>query len=216
MLASTSNFSHYEKDGRAYERITQVLSRFEDPSLANWKARVGLKEASRIKKKAMGIGTNVDNAIRAYIDGRKQIKLKSKEAENCFDAFRHWLADYGYHGLVCGTPLFDDVLMVAGTPDILRSSEVIDIKCSSVISDNYWLQTEFYGRMKGGEPHNYWKSILRLDKNLGIYEYKRVPLSDADWDAVRSAITLYRWYQKPVIDGKEEDLDANSITHHKE
>lgn len=206
------NYKTYEKDGKEYERITTILGYFKSPDLVDWTLKVGKAEANRIKKSATSIGTNVDEAIKAYILGEKPVKLKTQESKTCWEAWLSWVRDYSPKSMKIGFPLFDNHYMVAGTPDILieTGEEVLDVKCSSEIRDEYWLQTEFYGRKLGYIT----KSILRLDKNLGIYEYKKMPLMEEHWEAVEGAIKLFRYYNKPDKVGRKEEEIA--ITYDKE
>ena len=67
------------------------------------------------------------------------------------------------------TQYFDD-WGVAGTLDLLGDTKLIDIKTSRKVSDTYWLQLAVYNRRLGRE-----RWVLRLDKNLGEYEYVRCP-----------------------------------------
>ena len=189
---------YYEVEGKRFDRITAILDYFPDPDLVSWKVRVGGKEASRIGTIAKNIGSNVDEVIKAEIDGLKSCKLKSNEAKNCHSAFNDWAKDYSLMLRSCQT-VYSNELMVAGTPDIEDSDTVIDIKCSSSIKDSYWLQTEFYGRLLNKQ----FKAILRLDKNLAIYEFKKMPLNDTHWAAVCGLITAYRFFNKTVTNGME-------------
>jgi hypothetical protein len=147
-------------------------------------------------------GTNVDEAIRAHVSGEKVKKFKTQEEENCFKAYLQWREDYSVENesITSAATLFDDEAYIAGTPDLWLPDETLDIKCASAIRENYWLQTEWYARQKG---HGF-KSILRLDANLGIYEYKKIPVSDYHLQVFDALITAYRFYNKSVNDGTEE------------
>lgn len=200
------DFPYYIKDSKKYERITHVLDYFSPPELVNWKIRVGRKEAGMISRAALRIGENVDDAIRCEVEGRKVSKLKTLEAQNCWEAFRQWKKDHNVKEIGTLNTVFNDELMVAGTPDLFWADThvLIDVKCSSAIRPSYWLQTEFYSRNNTAVDA---KAILRLDKNLGIYEYKEMSLSDEHWEAVRGAIKLYRYYKSVDKDGNEGDED---------
>lgn len=183
----------YEREGLKYDRITRILDFFKPPELIDWYLRVGKKEAKRISTTALKIGTNVDEVIKARITGNKVPKIVSPEAINCLNAFDEWERNYSLKVSPSNT-VFDDGLMMAGTPDLDDGNTVFDIKCSSEIRPAYWLQTEFYGRCLG-VTH---KAIIRLDKNLALYEYKKMPLCDEHWEACLGAIKLYRFYKKSV------------------
>lgn len=204
---------YYEREGKRYERITHVLDYFAPPELVDWKIRVGKREAGRISREAMKIGDNVDQCIRALIDGDGEHlpKLKTLEAQNCWEAFESWLQHYApdieHRQLATANTVFSEELCTAGTPDLeWNVCTVIDIKCSSAIRPSYWLQTEFYGR---NMPCVKNKAILRLDKNLGIYEFQMMPLNEAHWEATKAAIKLFRYY-KSIEDGKGDSNERNT------
>jgi hypothetical protein len=193
---------YYSKGGVNYERVTSILGYFKSPELVKWELRVGSREAKRIKTVAMKRGTNVDDAIRIHVtEGKAPKKFKTIEEENCFKAYLQWRKDYGVQVVTSATTLYDEEALIAGTPDLWMLDETLDIKCASSIRDNYWLQTEWYARKKG---HNF-KSILRLDSSLGIYEYKKMPVSEYHSQVFDALITAYRFYnQAPPSVGIEE------------
>lgn len=197
-------------------RITEVLGFFKDEKYWEWVIRVGKKEARRIGKIAMGIGSNVDEAIKADVRiDKKKVRLKTKEALNCFSAYTKWLDEYQVTHIKVGERFYNEELQVTGEPDLILGDTLIDVKCSNKIRLEYWLQTEFYARNVGCK----FKAILRLDKNLADYEYVKLPLSDQDWDACLSAITLYRFFNKPEENSVEESEVTNvcnSVTHTEE
>lgn len=186
----SNNFEFYVKNGLNYDRITRILDYFSVPELTAWKLRVGLKEASRASKVATNIGTNVDDAIRADVQGLKKVKLKTKEAESCWEAWTQWKKDFSLN-VVNGETVFNDELRVAATLDLKTDDCAIDIKCSSSIKPQYWLQTEFQARTSGFG----YKGVLRLDKNLGCYQFKQMPVNDDHWQTTIGAIKLYRYYK---------------------
>lgn len=216
-MSKNNDFEFYERDGKRYDRITACLDYFASPELVNWKLRVGKREAGRISREALKIGENVDLCIRVFLDGDGDNlpKLKTQEAKNCWEAFQSWLSVYAPdvdHRKLCtiGT-VFSDELCVAGTPDLeWNVHTVIDIKCSNAIRPQYWLQTEFYGRQM---PCCKNKAILRLDKNLGIFEFKMMSLSDEHWAATVGAIKLYRVLAVKDGEQKEESNECNTISN---
>lgn len=197
-----------------YLRITQVLDWFKEPAYWDWVLRVGKKEARRVGTVARKIGSNVDEAVKADILlTTPWPKLKSLEAENCYKAWKRWVAEYPFISVQVADRLFNDELMVTGEPDILLSDTVIDIKTSAAIRPAYWLQTEFYAR----QLNLPYKAILRLDKNLGDYQYERRPVSDGDWEVCLSLIKAYRFFNPAVQETVEKEVaDGSTVTDSKE
>jgi len=182
-----------------YDRVSSILEFYQPQELIDWKIRVGKREARRISTVATKIGSNVDEWIKASESGVKLPKLKTIESENCVKAYRSWLDDYGIKGLSLGVRLFNKNTRVTGEPDLLIPDEVLDIKCSGEIRPTYWLQTQWYA----DQLEFKWRSILRLDKNLGIYEYERREVSKADADAFDALTVAYRYF-KQFSKGEEE------------
>jgi len=191
---------YYVKDGKNYTRVTSILGYFKNPSLVKWYLKVGAKEAKRISTIAMKRGTSVDDAIRLHVEEGKVPKFKTEEEKNCFNAYLQWREDYSVKDIHSATTQFDDEALIAGTPDLWLPDETVDIKCASSIRKNYWLQTEWYARKKG---HNF-KSILRLDSNLGCYEYVRKPVSDYEFQIFEALVSVYRFYNAIPTEPEEE------------
>lgn len=193
-----------------FDRVSAILDTYQDPKLIAWKVLKGKKEANRISKEAMKIGTNVDEYIKAEIQGLKLPKLKTQEAKNCVKAWEKWKEDHGVdidaRELKFGYRLFNEETKVCGEPDLLfqLQGEVIDIKCSSSIRQAYWLQTNWYAT----ELKFPMRSILRLDKNLAVYEYERRPISDEESMIFKCLTVIYRYF-KPAKEEEEEYATRN-------
>ena len=185
-----------------YDRISRVLDYFAAPDYVKWVGKVGNREAKRAGTVAMKIGTEVDLWIKAWIRAESLPKLKGDEANNAVRAFKTWLKEYEYV-LTVPERQFDQELLVTGEPDLDAplANVVIDIKCSTVIRPQYWLQTEFYGR----QLHREKKAILRLDKHLGVYEYQERMLDEDDWEAVKGLVKAYKFYTKSLTEREEND-----------
>lgn len=166
----------------------------------------GIKSLSKkISKTATDIGSDVDAWIRADIEGKKYPKLNSIEVENCVKAYQKWVEDYqvDVKTLKSGSRLFNGTTKICGEPDILDPNEsmVIDIKCSSAIRQTYWLQTEWYGRELGYTS----KAVLRLDKNLAIYEYECRPLSEIDKSVFDALVVVHNYFKPSQREDNEEE-----------
>jgi len=189
-----------------YDRVSAILETYQPPQLIDWKIKCGKREAKRISTIATKIGTNVDAWIRADITGEKYPKLNSIEAENCVRAYQKWKEDYqiDVKKLKAGERFFNKDMMITGEPDILfpKTKTVIDIKCSGSIREMYWIQTEVYLANLKYEK----KAILRLDKNLGVYEYEVRNYSDADWDVFNALAVVYRYFKPDQRSDNEEEV----------
>lgn len=189
-----------------YTRVSAILDIYQPPELIEWKLKCGKKEAKRISTVATKIGTNVDAWIRADIEGKRYPKLNSIEAENCIRAYQKWVEDYQVRvvSLRSGQRLFNDQTKICGEPDILNPEHdtVIDIKCSSAIRQTYWLQTEWYGRELGYKK----KAVLRLDKNLGIYEFELRDLSDLDKQVFDALVVVHNYFKPSQREDNEEEV----------
>jgi hypothetical protein len=174
-------------------RVTEVLDYFATPGLVDWKVRVGKREANRISKQAMNIGTNVDEWVKAKVLGNKLPKLKTMEAETCVVAYKRWEKDYS-PDLKVATRLYSDPYGITGEPDLYWGDVVVDLKCSSGIRDSYWLQTAAYCKMAGKTD----RAILRLDKTLGEYEYKVKEGWMFDWEVFQGLLNAYRFFNPPT------------------
>lgn len=193
-----------------FDRLTTILDTYQDPKLIEWKIKLAKEGKSHkaVGKAAMSIGTNVDEYIRAEINGVKLPKLKTQEAANCVIAWNKWKNDYGIvaSDLKTGERLFCEVTKVTGEPDIIIpfQDEVLDIKCSGEIRPSYWIQTNWLAKQLGKEM----RSVLRLDKTLAVYEYERRAVSDDDSVVFHALTVVYRYF-KPE---KEVEDEPSSIT----
>lgn len=151
--------------------VTEVLGYFQEPGLVDWKVKTGAKEAKRIGTIAMKIGSRVDELVKLDMEvGKVKFSVKDgSEVKSCFEAYLKWKEDYNPKLVNAGITIRNEHLMLQGEYDLLlEPATIIDIKCSSSIKLSYWLQTAMYAYMLGGCDKI---GVLRLDKNLGIYEY---------------------------------------------
>ena len=143
-------------DGNSYPSITTVLSQQENLGIEAWKAKVGEKEAKRISKESMRIGTAVHQMAEFYLSNYI-IKLKNEE-KKIVDTFNRLRFLLGNINNIVGVeiPLFSDLLRVAGTTDCIAEYNgelsVIDFKTSRRPKkeewvDDYYMQTFAYKLM---------------------------------------------------------------------
>lgn len=188
-------------------RVTEPLDFFKMDWYTDWVCRVGKREANRIKKEAMEIGSAVDECIKT---GKVKVIPKHKvEIENCLKAYRSWKEVYQPKEIVPGVRLFAtiDGVDVTGEPDIFVDGVLVDLKCSKKISLNYWIQVNVYRFLHEGIGHfGLGKvGILRLDKITGSYEYV-----EKDYDP--SLVRVWCGLMKAMIYFKGEEADGSIDT----
>ena len=143
-------------DGNAYPSITTVLSLQDKPGLKKWREDVGEKEAKRISKESMRIGTAVHQMAEFYLSNYI-IKLKNED-KKIVDTFNRLRFLLGNINNIVGNEvaLYSDLLRVAGTADCIAEyngvPSVIDFKTSrkpkkEVWIDDYYMQTFAYKLM---------------------------------------------------------------------
>ena len=143
-------------DGNSYPSITTILSQQENLGIEAWKAKVGEKEAKRISKESMRIGTAVHQMAEFYLSNYI-IKLKDED-KKIVDTFNRLRFLLGNINNIVGVeiPLFSDLLRVAGTTDCIAEYNgelsVIDFKTSRRPKkeewiDDYYMQTFAYKLM---------------------------------------------------------------------
>ena len=177
-----------------YLRVTKVLGFFSPPEFVDYLTRVGKKEAKRAGTTAMRFGSQVDGIIRGDIPMPRD---PAWEVVNCLKAWESWKNDYGTE-LEFGVRLYDDELGLSGEPDFAwcEGLEITDIKCATTVRPMYFMQLGAYWHLAGRRAEVL--SVLRLDKQSGMYEYVRsedVGLSPEDcWRAFEGALKMYTVY----------------------
>ncbi len=181
-------------------RVTEVLSYFQSPELVDWKVRVGKKGAGLVSRKAMKIGSRVDEIIKTQTMPRKGEK---QEIQACYDAYYKWMRNYTPITVTpqkrAEKPIFGVVL--SGEPDIMALDTLTDIKCSSRIDKKYWLQLGAYSWLTD------WKgsiAILRLDKVTEAYQYEVREYLDYYWEIYKGLLAAYIYFTKEECDGRND------------
>ena len=190
-------------------RVTEVLDYFQAPELVAWKLRVGTKEAGRISREAIKIGTAVDEHIKVSPNAVIATTSRNLETRNCIAAYHKWLNLYKPESVAVGerfTVLNEYPCEITGEPDLLIDGVLTDIKCSKRISANYWLQVNVYAHFLGYKR----VAILRLDKESASYEYV---VKDYDKSLVNVWLGLLRayLYYKGVDSGGDELREVGSV-----
>lgn len=180
---------------RGFVSVTEVLDFFQHPKLVEWKIRTGAREAKRQSTMALKIGARVDELVKGYFKG-VPIKLGVKdqgEVRSCIEGFQKWVKDFEPKVTSTGGRFYDEGWMVTGEHDLVVDGDtIVDIKCAGSIKDNYWIQTAVYAKFNGCDKIG----VLRLDKSLGIYDYK-VRQADPELVGVfEGLLTAYRFFNR--------------------
>ena len=170
-------------------RVTEILDYLKEPELVNWYRNNSRKKCDEISQRAIRIGTEVDLLVQRDIrDGGYLLPEGEEAITNCMRAWEKFKKDCpSFVGDVkeIQIELRDGELV--GHPDFVmereRSYGIADLKCSRSIQPRYWTQVCQYLKMyqidrianlKVIPPKTYFAGILRLDKEIGDYEYKEI------------------------------------------
>ncbi len=196
-------------------RVTEPLNYFKEPWYIDWVHRVGRTEANKTAKKAMSIGSRVDELIKNRVNGEFTGKTKkdSQEVLNCCQAFKKWEEVYKPTSIVPCERYFASIEgeEISGEPDIMVDGVLVDIKCSAKISPSYWLQVNMYRYLqwltppgfKLTEDNRYKVGILRLDKVTASYEYVVKEYDPSLVNVWLSLMRAYVYFNKEKFDGDE-------------
>lgn len=194
-----------EQKAQGWLSVTEVLDAFIPKGLLDWYLRTGKKEAKRLSTVAMKIGSRVDELIQQDIEHR-EYKFNSKdsiEVKNCMEAWESFKRDYNPLVTQYQVEVKDEAHKVIGHIDLILNNRVVDVKCAASIKQNYWLQVAAYSEMYPPDVDGV--AILRLDKNLGTYEYKTNEQAEVNWtecvEVFDGLLKAYRYYQPK---GQEE------------
>ena len=176
-------------------RVTTSIGYFKPEWYTEWMLRVGKAEANRVSKKALKIGSRIDEIIRSGV--YEADKKDTQEVKKCLQNFLAWKERYLVQTI---TPLerrTDDAIGLTGQADFFlpEIETLIDFKSSKKISPEYFFQLGGYKRLgytckKLG--------IVRCDKDLDEFEFKTnedLGLSlEQCVDAFESAYKHYKYY----------------------
>lgn len=127
--------------------ITTVLSRLSREGIAEWRDRVGEKEANRISNVASYRGNRIHKFCEEYIQNLEP-NIKSPFDRNMFNSIKKLIDKY--LGTVYGQelPLYSKTLGVAGRADLIAEWNgklaVIDFKTSDKLKEREWIDGYLY------------------------------------------------------------------------
>ena len=133
-------------NGESYPSITSVLGILGEEGLAEWRARVGEKEAERIGRQAARRGTAVHDCIETFLDGFDP-KPDNPLIEIMFKQISYVLEDRLTEIYAVEKQLYSDHLRMAGTVDLIGVFDgklsVIDFKTSTKEKIRDWCESYF-------------------------------------------------------------------------
>ena len=191
-----------EQKAQGWLSVTEVLDAFIPKGLLDWYLRTGKAEAKKISTIAMKIGTRVDELIQDdVLKGSYKLSAKDPiEVKNCMDAWVKFKSDYSPNIKAVQIEVKDDIHKLIGHIDLIMDNMVVDIKCASSIKANYWLQVAKYSQMYGADFKEV--AIIRLDKNLGTYEFVKCSRLHRLVEVYDGLLSAYRYYNAPKEQGE--------------
>lgn len=192
-----------------YTRVSEVLSYFIEPALLDWTVKKG-SNANRIKRQAMKIGSEVDEAIKMFVVTGKYGKVKSEEGKSCLEGFKRWFEAYN-PVLKVGERLYSEEYKITGEPDLYWHNRIIDIKCASKIRHKYHVQNGAYCLLANLNI----SGILRLHKHLQDYEYVERSWKEVEKDVecFKAMLTVYNEAQRFLMGTERENSDVDNLAY---
>lgn len=201
-----------EQQAAGWLSVSQVLDGYQEEGIIDWKIKVGKKEAKRIGTIALKIGTRIHELIEQdWKEGKYKFKTTDPiEVRNCMAAWEQFKTDYRPEILNMETEIKDEVNKIVGHRDALiklnDSLVVLDFKTSAQINRKHWVQVNKYAEMDMFLDQ---VGVLRLDKNLGIYEYQQQPYSEGLVNVFDCMLVAHRYFNP---NGESQGEDANGTT----
>lgn len=198
-----------EQKEAGWVSVTEVLDSFIPKGLLDWYLKTGKKEAKRLSTVAKNIGSRVDELIQTDISNGSY-KFSSKdsiEVKNCMEAWKQFKLDYSPKIYGVQIEVKSEQEKIVGHIDLVIDGLVVDIKCASGIKPNYWLQVAKYSdllstiqmnEMDNMQEKDRGIAIIRLDKNVGTYEFKTHTQAKVNWteciNVFDGLMAAYRYY----------------------
>lgn len=188
-----SNFTHYHKDGKAYDRATNTLETIKFPGrLAKWMFDTfsSYDDYEAFMKEARGKGTEkhsgIEYACKAGAIGASDEILETiirRTPKDIFDTIPRGFWNFvknetkGMMTVCTEHPVYNDEYMVAGTYDINvhviveGKTIIMDWKSSSQVYPEHIAKTCFYAKEAGADEA--WVVIFGVDTQKG-YRIKKI------------------------------------------
>lgn len=197
----SKDYDQYEKNGVLYTRVSTILDYFIPPELADWRAREGNRKANLEEKEALIVGDLIDQLI-TFEEEFSSVKPEipeayKREVMSCYEGYLKFKKERGFKVVNMQKTEYSEEYLVAGTWDMeLEGGILCDVKSNrSRIWKKNFLQVAAYNWMR--EKRLPEIAILRLDKDIGDYEFKRIGGLEAVKleELFRYLVELYGFYK---------------------
>lgn len=197
-------------DGRKFVGVTTPISYFGNKNGLIYAAnKLGLEglTTKEVWGNAAHAGTGAHDLIDAYLMGKPEPDLSYLDdetrgkAETAYLAFLKWAGLVQFQVIENEVSLFDEVLGLAGTPDLAAIQGkrcIIDWKTSANIYPETWAQIAAYKYLwEVNHPEqpieDYY--ILQLNKDTGGFSYHHKPDISVEWEFYQCILKAYRIYR---------------------
>lgn len=192
------SFRTYSLDGTdiAYPSVTTVLSITNAGWLENWKRRIGVENAEKIRKRAEMRGTHIHGLCEDYLNNKKpkpdifymdMWSVLKKEVEKINNI------------RLLEKALYSDELKVAGTPDIIAEYNgvlsVIDFKTSAKKKKKEWI-TNYFIQCAVGAFMFEERFDISIDNIVVIIATEHEPEPDVFLESREQYIPMFRRIRK--------------------
>lgn len=150
-------------------RISETQDFFKPEWFTKWVLKVGVREANAISKKALKIGSRIDEIIRSGV--YEAAKKDSAEVKQSLKNFNAWRERYNVQEILPLARITDEAIGLTGEGDFLwvEKDTLVDFKSSKRIYPEYIFQLGGYKRL-GFQGSRL--GVLRCDKDLDDFEFK--------------------------------------------
>lgn len=200
-------------DGRKFVGVTTPLNYFGNKNgmiYAAWKLGTEGKDYKDEWYKAANAGTLAHEMIEAYLrhqpepDHSMHPEDVRSKAETAYLGFLKWADLVKFQPINIEQSLYDDVLGLAGTPDMSMIQGrrcIIDWKTSKDIYPENWGQIAAYKYLwevnnPGQEIEECY--ILQLNKETGGFSYHHTPDLSIHWEFYQTVLKAYRLYKEQL------------------
>lgn len=150
-------------------RVSETQDFFKAQWFIDWYLKVGKAEANRVSKKALKIGSRIDEIIRSGV--YEADKKDTQEVKKCLQNFLAWKDRYMVTTILPLSRIENSDIGLTGEADFYlpETDTLVDFKSSKKICPEYIFQLGGYKRL--GFPGSK-LAVLCCDKDLDIFEYK--------------------------------------------